>query len=309
MEDFEQYLGNNADEDERRAAAQVKEGLAGLRLEAKVRAVALQRHALQRRRWWWRLFWVLVALVLLAGVAFRLLSPTATPDAPPPTVPSVPAPQAPAPAVLPEVPTTVPAPAQQPPPMAQLERLPNPRFAAPEPAMVRGGQTPDPELKALLDGVWYTDYPLTGLLLPEFYNNAHQLLQQRKFDAAYLVLDRLERIQADSFQQRMIRRNQQRLREDSTARPIAAMRLPNDTLLYLKAYCMLEMGEGEEALINLDQIRDPASVWLPQMSWYKGLALLSINQRAEALAVLRPIAAAAKHPYRKQAEKAIGLLE
>jgi hypothetical protein len=54
MEDFEKYIDNNADEEERRAAAQVREGLTGLRLEAKVREVAAERAALLRRAFWLR---------------------------------------------------------------------------------------------------------------------------------------------------------------------------------------------------------------------------------------------------------------
>jgi tetratricopeptide (TPR) repeat protein len=312
MEDHSTYLNNDADDDERRAAARVLEGLNTLRLEAKVREAALERQALQRRSWWRRMFWASVVLVLIAGATLWLLNPTVPPPAPAST-PIVPAPQITPPPTPQAVPApTPPAPAKQRPPMAQLnpnERLPDPRFAAPETGMIRGDQTPDPQLKALLDQVWYTDYPLEGLTLPIFHNKADQLLRQRNFEAAYLALERLERTQADSFSRRMERRNQQRMREDSTARPIAAMSMPNDTLLYLKAYCVLEMGEGQEALMYLDQIRDLNPAWAPQMAWYRGLALLSSSKRAEALLVFKTIAALPKHAYRKQAEKAIRLLE
>jgi hypothetical protein len=63
MEDYKQYLSADADDLDREAAQKVMEGLSGLRLERKVKEVALERQALLRRR-----FWGGVVLALLLAV-------------------------------------------------------------------------------------------------------------------------------------------------------------------------------------------------------------------------------------------------
>jgi hypothetical protein len=78
MEDFKQYLSDNASEPERAAAEQVRQGLTGLRLETKVAAVATERRALLRRRFFTRLA-IWAALVLLAGAACWFLMKEETP--------------------------------------------------------------------------------------------------------------------------------------------------------------------------------------------------------------------------------------
>ena len=89
--------------------------------------------------------------------------------------------------------------------------------------MIRGDETADKARKALLDQLWYTDYPLTGLKTSQSFTKADESLKKRDFNAAYLELGRLEGQMAQ-----------------------------NDTLLYLKGYCLMEMGEGEEALAGFD---------------------------------------------------------
>ncbi|MBK9491531.1 MAG: hypothetical protein IPO07_24110 [Haliscomenobacter sp.] len=96
MEDYEQYLSDNAEDDERRAAAQVMEGLAGLRLESKLREVAAEQAAQHRRTFWRRLLFTLAALAFLAAVAYWFFSKNeATPSVPPSEkqAPSAPAPR------------------------------------------------------------------------------------------------------------------------------------------------------------------------------------------------------------------------
>jgi hypothetical protein len=164
-------------------------------------------------------------------------------------------------------------------------------------------------LKALLDQLWYVDYPLFGLKTSDAYDRADQLLQQRNFSAAYLALDEIEQAQIDSLSLSIARENQKRLEKDPTASPIAASPMANDTILYLKAYCLLEMGEGQEAMFNFSRMRFPDPAWIPQLTWYRALALLQANKRSEALALFNTIAANPGHPYRKQARKALKLLQ
>ncbi len=277
MEDYKQYLNDNADEAERRAAEQVIEGLTGLRLEFKVREVAAERAALRRRASWQRFLISVVALVLVTGAAYLFLREKA-----PPSVPQqqeqLSAPQANNPTSPPEKTPDK----KENAPIAQLrpeERLPNPRYPAPDVTMIRGDETSNKALKAVLDPIWYTDYPLTGLKTSGPFKQADGNLKKRDFTAAYLELGRLEDQLAD-----------------------------NDTLRYLTAYCLLEMGEGEEALTYLNPLQSRHTAWEPQLQWYRGLAFLLSGEREKALALFQKLAKQSQHPYQRQADKAAGLI-
>jgi hypothetical protein len=281
MEDHKQYLSDNADEDEHRAAAQVMEGLEGLRLEAKVVEVAVERAALYRRIFWRRIFISMVALALVAGAAYVFFWKKETLTAPPPVLqqqeqyPAPPAENQTAP-VEKAKDNNVNKPIAQLPPS---ERLPNPRYPAPEGTMIRGDETADKARKALLDQLWYTDYPLTALKTSQSFTKADESLKKWDFNAAYLELERLE-----------------------------AQMAQNDTLLYLKGYCLMEMGEGNDALTYFDRLQGRHAAWEPQLQWYRGLAMLLADEREKALALFKQLENQPKHPYRKQAEKATGLL-
>lgn len=280
MEEFKQYLNDNADEAERRAAEQVMEGLQGLRLEAKVAEVAAERATLYRRLRWQRIFTSMVALALLAGAAylFFVKNDTLAPQQQPVEQPAKP----PFPVVNQDAPSENTTEKTASDPIAQLppdERLPNPRYPAPDASMMRGDDAADKKQQALLDQLWYTDYPLKGLKPGNAFKKVDESLKKRNFNAAYLELEILE------------------------------SRMPmNDTLRYLKAYCFLETGEGNEALAYLDSIQGRHSAWEPQLQWYRGLAMLLADEREKALALFKQLETRSKHPYRRQAEKAAGLL-
>ncbi len=279
MEDFKQYLSDNADEAERRAAEQVMEGLTGLRLESKMNEVAAERQVLERRATWRRIFFGVIALALVAGAIFLVLGKKETTTTPTPIPQKQEQPTSPT-RDTPANPVQQPIEKQQ--PMAQLppsERLPNPRYAAPE-VMTRGNDDPDAAQKALLDQVWYTDYPLKGLNVSGLLAKADEGLKKRDFMGAYLELGRLESQLAE-----------------------------NDTLRYLKGYCLLEMGEGAEALTFFNAIQGRHSTWEPQLQWYRGLAMLLNSKEEKALALFQQLAKQAKHPYQRQARKAVGLIK
>ncbi len=82
MEDFKQYLNDDAEEEKRAAAEQVRLGLSGLRLEHKVAQVAAERKTLLRRTFWSRIAGV-AALVVLAGAAFLFFWNKEKPAQPP----------------------------------------------------------------------------------------------------------------------------------------------------------------------------------------------------------------------------------
>lgn len=79
LEDFKQYLNDDADDQTRDAAKQVYDGLEGLRLEAKMRAVASERRMWIRRKIWW---WATVGAILtiLSGSVFLLFLKKETPS-------------------------------------------------------------------------------------------------------------------------------------------------------------------------------------------------------------------------------------
>jgi tetratricopeptide (TPR) repeat protein len=274
MEDYKQYLNDHDDPAERRAAEQVMDGLTGLRLEAKVEAVAAERAALLRRRFWRRVVLGAV-LVLVAGAALLYGLKKQNPPAP------TPPPQKQEPIAhedqVPGAPTTPPDDAREKKkqgPIAQVQPS-GPRYPAPEVTMIRGDETANKALQALLDQVWYTHYPLTGLTPAGDFAEAGQRLEARDFTAAYVLLQRLERAQP-----------------------------ANDTLRYLKGYCLLEMGEGDEALRYFENLENQQPAWRAQLEWYRGLGLLLAGEKEQALAAFKKMAAQPKHPYRIQSQRA-----
>lgn len=276
MEDHRQYLSNNADEDERRAARQVMEGLAGLRLEAKLKEVAAERQLLERRAIWRRIFVWVIALALVVGAIYFVLGKKETPAAPTPTPQPQEQPATP-PVHTPTSPVDKPLDKLQ--PMAQRtpgERLPDPRYPAPESVLTRGGSGAQQVSKALLDQIWYTDYPLNGLNVGGQFAKVDALLKKRNFEDAF---DALEQI-ADS-----------------------------DTTRYLKGYSLLGWGEGTEALVYFNALQGRHNTWEPQLQWYRGLALLLDDKSEKALALFQQIAQQPHHPYQRQARKAVGLLK
>jgi len=300
MEEFEQYLSDDADDAERRAAAQVMEGLAGLRLEAKLREVAAEQAAQHRRRYWRRLLFILATLAFLAAVAYRFLNRNAPTSSVPPSEKQAPAQTSPdtnqtpiqnkvekiedRPPIAKLAPKEK-APEPLPEPIFSNEALnneiiPEPLHAAPDLVATRGQGEANAALKGLLDRLWYVTYPLQGLDVSKAFPSVNENLKKRDFTAAYLELDQLSSTQTT-----------------------------NDTLHYLQAYCLLETGEGQEALLHFDQVQNRQLAGEPQLQWYRGLALLLADKRPEALALFNAIAASPGHPYRRQARKALKLLQ
>jgi len=88
MEDFKQYLNEDAGEQERKAADQVAKGLNELRFENTVATVARQRHAwLQRSRWRRITAGIALVLITVAGMLYFKKKNTATPEPPGKTAP------------------------------------------------------------------------------------------------------------------------------------------------------------------------------------------------------------------------------
>lgn len=301
MENIDDYIDKDASAEERQAAEQVLDGLNTLRLQNKVQQVAALR-ANRRRNAWRRIFGLLSLLLLLVvGVLYfwpkrdssppeiESFSSTVDPTTPPQQQETLPTQEE---EIQQEEPPAEQQPARQPAeqnqrsqqpepptqremPIAQATPLPDPSFPAPSTFLRGQGDAPDATAKERLDQLWYTDYPLRGLTPGEDYASVDEALQERNFTQAFIRLQRAERRLA-----------------------------PNDTLNYLKAYTLLEMGEGAEAARLLSALNNPAASWTQQSDWYRALALLMAGEEAQAQDLINTIASKSQHIYQQHAKKA-----
>lgn len=165
-------------------------------------------------------------------------------------------------------------------PIAQTKpsrTLPPPVFPAPN---IRGQQTNTESQSTLLNSIWYTVYPPKDTQFPADFDKIDQLLKDRDFSKAYVRIQFLER------------------------------KMPNDIqLLYVKGYCLLEMGEGREALRTFEQLEKITSQWSAEMTWYKGLAFLMTNNPSQARAAFQSISRQDNHPFQQEALKALNLMK
>jgi len=145
---------------------------------------------------------------------------------------------------------------------------------------VRGQSNDNKEWKALLDQLWYTSFPPANTTINAPFDEAAQLLGQRNFTKAFVKLEILER------------------------------KIPqNDTLNYLKAYCLMEMGEGKDALRYFDQLEESHPDWQAELQWYRGLSQLLFGGSKDAIPVFKNIVATPDHPFKQQSQKALELLK
>lgn len=283
MEDFNQYLNDDSSPEEREAARKIQQGLSALRIQERVKAVAAERAALHRRRIW---RWAVTAAVFVVMTGAVLLFWNMPAPITPPSVDPIPGTTPPKEETKTQPPTQSPAKqetAPPPGPIAQAkpeERLPNPRYPAPA-VMMRGNDTGTADDKqALLNQLWYTDYPLNGLTVGSAFVAVDKSLRTRDFTTAYINLQRLDR------------------------------QMPkNDTLLYLKAYCLMEMGQGAEALPYFESLQGHSPAWDAQLEWYRGLSLLQSGQKQAALSVFEKMASRGRPPYRAFGKKAVEMLK
>lgn len=167
-------------------------------------------------------------------------------------------------------------------PLASNEKPSSGGTSSPLVPQLRGERSQDQNWQAMLDEIWYTTYPLPDhLQLGPSLQPASSLLKARDFPKAYARLQILERREGAS----------------------------NDTLRLLKAYCLLEMRQGKEALIYLEGLGNQHPAWQIQLSWYEGLARLLTGDQEAAKELFSRIAADHNHPAQSHAEKAKRILE
>lgn len=190
-----------------------------------------------------------------------------------------------------QTPESLPSPPSQkttPPPKEQPVKQPiaqnnpsQPLSAPPYPGpKVRGAQAGDDAWKALIDALWYTNFPPATLTPQPPYQAPAQLLVERNFPRAYVSLQRLERAAAN-----------------------------NDTLRYLKGYCLLEMGEGATAIRYFEKLEEGLPQQQEQLEWYRGLAYLISGEREQAMVIFKKIITVKDHSYHLESKKAVSRLQ
>ena len=251
-------------------------------LREQVKAVLSEKPQTGRpQRWTW-LAGIVLLIVLTGGLLYWLNKPANLPTAPVPPSNTEQKTETPTP--------TQPTPDEKQPDTDQKREkaadtprrpiasdLPPPEFTAP----TDRGQNKDTRAwKTLLDQVWYTKFPPENTRFNAPFTEAAQLLIKRDFTAAFVQLEIQERQQTE-----------------------------NDTMRFLKGYCLLEMGEGADALRYLEQLEEHQPGWKAQLQWYRGLALLLTGEAQKAMPQFREIANTPGHPFRVQSQKALELLE
>lgn len=170
------------------------------------------------------------------------------------------------------------APAQEQKPARPIAENPTVPPHANQPG-VRGEEIEPGDWGKLVESVWVTRFePKTGEYGERFAPVA-DLLKAKKFTDAFVQLTLLER-QAPG----------------------------NDTLAFLKGYCLLEMREGEEALRYFGKL-EKGNLWGEEVEWFSLLAHLLAGERERALNAAEKIAGRRGHRYRAKAEKVVEKLK
>lgn len=163
--------------------------------------------------------------------------------------------------------------------MAQnnAEHVEKNRFPAPN---IRGISNPDPKWQGMLDRIWKTTYPLAALEIDAPLEKADSLLRMRNFSAAYVQLQKMERTDP-----------------------------ANDRIRYLKGYCLLELGEGEEAMRYFDGLETRHPEWSAELDWYRGLGWLLAGDSAKARTQFQTIVRNKRHPFLSEAQNALHIIQ
>lgn len=228
---------------------------------------------------WW---WLLLAVAVLA-VGFGVWGgqqPAKAPVAPAPVIPSA----MPDPDSLPSVPsepvqgspeTTAPegkAATTKPQPIAGL-----PASQAPG---LRGQNEEDPAWKTKLDKILQANAPPAASSFGPGFRGEAELMAKREFTQAFVSLEMKER------------------KQDK-----------NDTLRFLKGYCLLELKEGADAIRYFEGLERHQPDWKPSLQWYRGLGLVLTGGGEKAIPIFKEISASPSHPYREQAARALEVLK
>jgi hypothetical protein len=156
----------------------------------------------------------------------------------------------------------------------------DPAYGAPRPQFRGEDAKTDEERWELLDQVWYTNYPVAGLVIDSSLTEADQLLKKRAFNEAYVVLHRLQRSSPS-----------------------------NQKIRFLKGYCLLETGQTLESIPFFASTQNLSTQVQQRAEWYTALAFLHAGEMEQARQALRACSNQKKHPFYRQAQKALALFQ
>lgn len=131
----------------------------------------------------------------------------------------------------------------------------------------------------VVEKIWYAPLPASPENFGQLFYPAADLLSKEDFTGAFLLLRKIEKNEAS-----------------------------NDTLLFLKGYCLMQIWEGREAMLNFEKLAHAPTTWQAELEWYTGLCHLVAGEKQEAVAAFEKVAAQRGHRYRAQAERASKLL-
>ena len=144
---------------------------------------------------------------------------------------------------------------------------------------LRGQGTASSPWEVLVLRIWDAPFPVPPAMLGERFRPVAEYLMANNTSDAFLLLRKIEQ-QVPS----------------------------NDTLSFLKGYCLMQMWEGEAALQSFSTISEKANTWNMEVEWYVALCHLLSGEKEEAIVVFRHITKQSEQLYRDQAKKALKLL-
>lgn len=146
---------------------------------------------------------------------------------------------------------------------------------APNQPSVRGATTEANDWDKFIESVWVTRFdPVPGQYNQRF-STITDYLKAENYTDAYVQLQLLE------------------------------VQLPqNDTLAFLKGYCLLEMREGAEALKYFEKISNDEA-WNDERAWYSALANLIAGKQETATTLLKKISADPENTFKKEARRTL----
>ena len=142
------------------------------------------------------------------------------------------------------------------------------------------GDTLPADLQKRLEEVWFTAFDSTAAHYTPRFQPAVTALGRQDFATAFIELGEQEKSAPD-----------------------------NDTLAYLKGYCLLELFACDEAARYLKRLDAPGKPWRAEALWYSGLGYLLTDEREMAKAQWEKVLALPEPLWRKNARKGLQQLK